>query len=390
MSRKNSKRGFKKRKERERRNRKNRVAISNKRQIKELEKRVRDSAPLPRIDVDLSAAEDPDIGRLVEEGVKGLAKNYIRRFPENALSVLAEQHQHGWTKFVNMVAAEEQTMTRESVDHGFRYMVVGEMGSGILVEAPKNLVRRVLPTSSFTLEPDDRRWIARCRSLRSVKLSQGTFFQSPHSPTIRMGGKRRPIVFSRHALLQMADRLLPPWRKTYIGQLYIFGFFYECVHFGKAKLSNGQEALIVYNSCLRTGSPMQDFMRDLMGFKDNKELLDHYYIVGYCPLTSNDGYAVAKTFLTPGYWQTPERKTIKKSGRIEDIRDIEQACDEGINVVSVSTSDRTKKAIEWFHENGVPQVKRIEKEVFRDMDGPYAWAIQSLEDEAREDDYVDF
>jgi hypothetical protein len=224
-----------------------------------------------------------------------------------------------------------------------------------------------------------------------VQLDHGVFYQSPHEPTIRVNGKRRPLAFSLHALLQLADRILPMWRKTYIGHLYVFGFFYECIHFGKAKLSNGQPGLVIYNSCLRAGNTLRGFLRDLMGFKEDKELLDHYYIVGYCPLTESNGMAIAKTFLTPGFWQTPERKTLKKaSDQIELLRDIEQASDEGINVVSTATLDRTKKAIRWFHENGVPQIKLIQKQVFKDMDGPYSWIVQALEEEDEQDTYIDY
>lgn len=388
MARKDSKRRFKKRKDREKRIQKNRRSLSEKRRIKDLERQVRQVCPFPEVRVDMSAAEG-DINRLVETGAAGLEKVYVRNFSEDAVAVLAEQHKYGWTHFVNTVAAQEESMTREQVDRGFRQMVESEMGSGILAEAPAHLVRRVLPTSSFSLHPDDRGWVARCRSLQELQLEQGNYYRSPHEPTIRINGKRRPIAFSRHALLQLADRLLPSWRKTYIGQLYIFGFFYECVHFGKTKLSNGQPALVVYNSCLRTGNILREFLRDLMEFKEDKDLLRHYYIVGYCPLIESDGHAVAKTFLTPGYWQTPERKTLKKSGRVELMRDIEQASDEGINVVSVSTCERTKSAIRWFHSHGVPQVKHIDKEVFRDMDGPYSWIVRELEDKEEAEDYID-
>ena len=379
MSSNNGKRRLQKRKGREKIIKANKELNAEKRRIQRAVHAVQRSCPLPNIEIDSEVGDD-DIAELVRAGATRLKRSYARKFHDETLSVLSEQRHHGWTRLINNVAAEEPGLTRDRVERSFRQVVESDLGSGILQEAPEHLVRRTLPTSSFSLHPEDRHWVARCRSLREVRLEQGQYFQSPHAPTIRMGGKRRPIVFSRHALLQLADRLLPEWRKTYIGQLYIFGFFYECVHFEKTKLSNGQEALVILNSCLRAGAILRKFMRGLMGFKDDKELIHHYYIVGYCPLIETDGHAVAKTFLTPGYWQTPERRTLKLNGQLDLMRDIEQACDEGINVVSVSTSKHTKEAIRWFHSHGVPQVKRIDKEVFRDMDGPYAWIVAELED----------
>ena len=58
--------------------------------------------------------------------------------------------------------------------------------------------------------------------------------------------------------------------------------------------------------------------------------------------------------------------------------------------MSIATSDRTKAAIRWFHTNGVPQIKRIDQEVFKDMDGPYSWIVRELEEEEDEESYIDY
>jgi len=175
-------------------------------------------------------------------------------------------------------------------------------------------------------------------------------------------------------LEQMGDRIIPKWNEFYIGQAYVFGFLYECVYFEPVHLTSGQPAFAIFNSCLRAGREIREFMRAIVGVKTDRELFGYYYRVGYCPLILDDGVAVAKTFLTPGYWQTPERKTLSKGGKGSHRTklEIEQAADEGINTMSVSECRRTKAAVRWFHDHGVPQVKKIEHEVFRDMVGPYS------------------
>jgi hypothetical protein len=214
----------------------------------------------------------------------------------------------------------------------------------------------------------------------TISTAHGMVFQSPHRPTIEISGKSRRVVFTRHAVLQLADRIVPDWKLHYLAQLYVFGFFYECVYFEEATLYSGQPAIVIYNSCLRAGEALRKFMRELLDVKTDNELKDHYYVVGYCPLLFDGSLAIAKTFLTPGYRQTPERATMKKSGRIALMRDVEMASDDGINVVTASTCEKTRAAIRWFHEHGVEQVKKLDHEVFRDMSGPFGWEAQSAMD----------
>lgn len=377
-----SKKRQQKQKTREKRVRKDRKAISAKRELRGSERELRRWSPLPEFVLDDEGATD-DIKQLVLAGIEKLQRHYVRMLGDNTLGVLGEQHTVGWTALVNNAAAEITDMTRGQVERGLAHLVEKELGNGILQCAPQHLVRRVMPTSCFTLKPDGKRWRVRCRSLSEVKTTYGHLLQSPHLPTVRVNGVRRTIAFTRHAIDQLADRIIPRWREHYIGVAYVFGFLYECVHFGKAVLSNGQQAFVVFNSCLRAGKLLRAYMRELLKVTTDKELIDHYYVVGYCPVVLDDGRAVAKTFLTPGYYQTPERQTLKPgSGRIELLRDVEMASDDGINTVSASTCDRTRSAIKWFHTHGVPQVMKIQKDVFKDMDGPYAWIMSELDGEA--------
>ncbi|MGD9726951.1 MAG: hypothetical protein AB7L09_00635 [Nitrospira sp.] len=377
MSQNTSKRRLQKRKEREQRNRKNKHLLAERRRVRDRTRQLQLFAPFPRFEVDAADASG-DIALLVKNGIDAFERNYVSTLESDTLAVLHEQHESGWTDFINRVAGEITDMTREQIDRSFGQLAELDLGGQILNNSPENLRRRVLPTSSFTLKPCENHWAIRCRSLTEVRSDCGLVYGSPHQPVIRFDGTERRIVFSRHALLQLGERILPHWDRHYIGQLYVFGFFYECVHFGRTKLSNGQYALVVYNACLRAGTALRAFMRELMGFTSDKELANHYYIVGYCPVTFSGDLAVAKTFLTPGYWQTPERKTLGRITDVSSLQTIEQACDEGINIVSASTAESTRDALRWFHTHGVPQIKRIEKPVFRGMDGPHGWNMDDI------------
>jgi len=374
MARKRSKKQQRKQKARERRVRKDRKVLSIRREIKTAEKHVRRVAPLPEFRIYTTESTE-DIAALVRAGVEGLDRTYTRTLDETTLSLMSAHVADGWTDLVNEQAAYITDMTRGDIEQSLKIMFEKGLGSGIMRNAPENLIRRAFPSSCFTMEPGERHWDIRCRSLRAIKTAHGRLYQSPHRPEVEWGGKGRQVAFTTHALTQLADRILPSWNKAlYIGQVYVFGFLYECVYFEVITLENGQPALVVYNACLRSGAELRDYMRDLLKFKTDRELADYYYKVGYLPLVFDDDLAIAKTFLTPGYWHTPERRTIStaKGAKLTLARDIEQACDDGINIMSVLTCKRTQAAVKWFHNHGVPQAKKIDQEVFRDMAGPYS------------------
>jgi len=374
MGRRQSKKQKKKQKARERRNHKDRSSISARREAKWSEQRIRKLAPLPEFRIDATGAVK-DIVDLVETGVAGLDQVYVRTLDRDTISLMGAHVSDGWTDLVNGSAASVKDMTRGESEQALSNLFEIELGNGIIRNAPENLVRRAMPSSCFTMSPGEHHWDVNCRSLMSIKTASGRFYQSPHKPEIVWNKEDpRSVVFTHHALKQLADRILPSWKGHYVGQAYVFGFFYECVYFEVISLQTGQPALVVYNACLRSGRYLRDYMRELLGLKSNSELAQYYYKVGYLPLVMDDDLAIAKTFLTPGYRHTPERRAMltSKSSKRALLRDVEQACDEGINIMSVTTSEITRTAVKWFHNHGVPQAKKITCEVFRDMAGPYS------------------
>jgi len=381
MGRQPSKKQSKKQKARERRNHKNRSVLSAKRNVRWADKRIRMAIPFPEFRIDTSESTE-DVGELVRAGVAKLESVYPQTISEDALAMMSIHVATGWTDMINEQAAHINDLTREQIERSLIRLFEKEFGDWILRWAPKNLVRRALPASSFVLKPGEHYWEVRCRSLQSFKTNHGQLYQSPHQPEVVWKDKARKIAFTHHSLNQLADRILPSWKDHYIGQAYVFGFLYECVYFDVISLKSGQPALVVYNSCLRAGAHIREFMRGLLKLKSDKEMAKHYYKVGYCPLVFDDDLAVVKTFLTPGYWHTPERgsATTSNGAKLSLVRDIEMACDDGINIMRVLTCERTREAIKWFHNHGLPQAKRIDQRVFKDMAGPYSFLGAIIDD----------
>lgn len=369
MSKRQNKHKQRKQKQRERNKRKNRQAIGDRIRSKRIDAEIRRKFPLPKFNVVDTDGRSADTKLMVEKGLEKFSRYYPRHLDEYTLDMLYYQRKYGWEGLVDKTyELNEKTgepFTRDEIAHGTEQDVSINLGRGILMNSPGNLIRRNMPTSCFWLTPGDRDWQINCASLITKNSSAGRVYQSPHKPTINLDGEDHYVVFSRHALFQLAGRTGPveEWRNSYVAQLHVFGFFYDCVYFEEVQLRNKNRAIVIFSPCLRAGDPVRRFFRDLMGFESESQLENHYCVIGYCPLTLDGNRAIAKTFLTPGYLQTPERGTIKTSGRVELMRDVEQACDEGVS--PFKDDEKVEKAIRWFHENGVPQVRKIDREVFR-------------------------
>jgi hypothetical protein len=80
------------------------------------------------------------------------------------------------------------------------------------------------------------------------------------------------------------------------------------------------------------------------------------YRLGYCPIEFDGPFAVAKTFLLPGYRGTPEygllhRKTSNTSERAKLLSLVED------HTRDYRQAEQWMPLVKWFHENGIPQVR---------------------------------
>jgi hypothetical protein len=373
MSNNQSKRRDKKRKTRERRVQKNRSCISARRRIKVTTRAIRKYIPLPKFQIDISESTK-DMANMVRLGIAEFDRIYTRIVDYDTLTLMHAHVSKGWTALINDQSAQITTISREDIEIAITHHFEQVIGDGIIQNAPNNLIRRVLSTGCYTMKPTEHGWDIKCRSLKVNKTKNGNIYQSPYCPKIMLHNQLLEVSFSKHAIQQLANRMASYWNKCYISQVYVFEFFYECVYFEITKLNNGDRALVIYNSCLRGGGDLRKFMGNLLSIDNEADLSNYYYKVGYCPIFSDDKFIVAKTFLTPGYWQTPERSLLsEKSIPLKLRRDIELACDDGINLQSVCSCKKTRTAIEWFHNHGIPQAKKINCEVFRNFIGPYSY-----------------
>ncbi len=190
----------------------------------------------------------------------------------------------------------------------------------------------------------------------------GNVYHSQMRLKIEHDGHDCILAFSKHAITAICDRFKPDYL-TYGGLGDAHALFSYLAYAEVVSLSDGKPAIAIFDMCASPGFwEYNNYVRRCMPDAKPRPMKDWYrtgrpyaYRVGYCPVVRNGEYLVAKTFLSPGYSKTPERRLIceKASSASEKQRLIHLA--ENLDYETLRRG-RAMDAIEWFHKNGVPQV----------------------------------
>ena len=198
-------------------------------------------------------------------------------------------------------------------------------------------------------------------------------------------GRERLVAFSLHALERICERTVYDWR-TYGGHGDAFAFLDNCVYFEDCSTAFGEPCFAVYNSCvpqfvswnyvdqvLRIADPLAVGEVQQVSFLDFADQVlcspkangQYYYRVGYCPVSFYEDMAKAITLLVPGMKRTPERKLIDRSGLpATKVVQLKAQVESQLSMKKLADSG-DYSLVRWFQGNGVPQVVRIEADVFR-------------------------
>lgn len=230
------------------------------------------------------------------------------------------------------------------------------------------------------LGPLKRNIGVRCRSLLVRPTPRGPAYFSRRMPRMRFGadGQERGVAFSEHALERICERTVYNWR-DFGGNGDAFAFLDNCVYFEDCTAARGEPSFVVYNSCVPHFASWA-YARHVLGrpapssgdahANIAKAVTEHtlYYRVGYCPVSFHGDLAVATTLLTPGMNRklgTPEGRLIGCRGLpAPEVARMRAQVETQLSMRALADSD-DYSLIKWFHENGVPQVVPIEREVFK-------------------------
>ena len=194
----------------------------------------------------------------------------------------------------------------------------------------------------------------------------GTIYSSPNSPTVRVDGQDCRVGFFRHAIERACERMSFKPRIDYGDFRLCYRYFRHCMFYEPVELHRGGNAIRLYAPLYAPehgGATTATYMEDVANFEADWAANGKYhYVLGYCPVERVDDYAVAKTFLLPGYRSTPEYGLIGRA-RIQPNKRNQYR--ETADTLTAGTLLEYKglQLLRFFHDNGAPQVVRLQQPV---------------------------
>ena len=268
--------------------------------------------------------------------------------------------------FLNSMDGEKKSL-RASVFS----RIVNNLGEVIFEQIPLDIRQRSLPFANCQLVPNGISIVLEYEELESFPTSGAKIYSSRLKPTIRFHGMDYRVGFFDHALKQICSRMKEE-HISYASSGDLFGFFAKCVYFEPTVLYPDQPAFLMWDYAWLPGVRQYDvYVKEVLGEKNiNWSGGIPYYRLGYCPVAFENGFAVAKTFLTPGYKNTPEFGLLIRDRQlsIERKNTLIALTEKSTSLDVIKT--QTIEHISWFHHNGLPQVVQMERQVFQYSNRP--------------------
>lgn len=347
-----------------------RRAKKNVEQKKRSEKRRREQArknryPIVRIDPAGSGLVDTAFVAAVQTAVASLDFDDPTAFCDADRAfhrVLREEGKHGAFRYVR----EQQLQLFECghpiapvVDH----LLMMSYGTQLFERIPEETRRKFLPFNDVRVDFEGHEIVLRFAAMRRKSTDGGTAFYGRHQPKIHLLGKEWTVAFSRHAVEQICNRLNPRYL-TYAAAGDVHALLNHCVFYEPQILHPNQPSFVLWDICSTPENLKHEvYVNGVLG--QENVVADGgkcYYRVGYCPVVFEKHFAVAKTFLCPGFLNTPEYGLVRSSKmsaldkelllHSASSMDIRHVADEGI------------ESLKWFHDHGVPQVIQMKHTVF--------------------------
>ena len=272
------------------------------------------------------------------------------------LRILADQ---GVVNLENHLLKESEGVSRTMITNDFCLHI----GKIIFENIPARDQSALLPINDVRVIPVGNCFRLIFSKLETVSIKGHALYYSRHEPKVNIDGKKRTVVYTWHMMERTRERLNPRWEQ-YAAAGDVHAWFSHCLHFEPCYLEDNQEAVTFYDIAIPGFKSFQIYVLGVL----NRNEIDlskgfFYYRAGYCPVVIEGEYAIAKTFLYPGFKSTPEFKLIEKSDlpRSEKTRLSNLSRENNASNVIVNEDI---ELIKWFHNNGVPQVIQTNRKMF--------------------------
>jgi len=238
------------------------------------------------------------------------------------------------------------------------------LGDWIFRQLPKQYTESPLPYYFFQVGPKGRGFVLSFKFLPRTDLEYQRIWHSACDPTVEIRGRDYRVGFTKHVFERACQRMSLTQPVDYIGMRAINGHFQSCVYYEHVLLENGQDALRLFGPCVYEIGDI--YMRDVAQLKQaDMTTGEWFFLIGYCPVElADEGFAIGLTLLFPGYKNTPEAALVKRTRMHPKLFAELQAAsfDNSLGAVYMT---KNLKPLRWYHYNGVPQVVRLEKPLYR-------------------------
>lgn len=271
-------------------------------------------------------------------------------------------------RFILANAAMHNDHHRDIIDAPMNrlHAIAAYVGGRVFEELPEAYQKKLLPDYFFHPLLDPQGICIRFGFLDRVKQDTGWGYYSRHKPTVTIHGTNWIVCFSEHAIERVVERSSFETQATYAHYMDCAHYFEGCVHFEPVVMAGGSPAIRLFMSHGLGGnaSRYREYLQRIAGIEDIGQLPSvPAYVLGYCPVGCKGRFAKAISMLYPGYDGTPEDTLV----RTADIPKVERqrllALADDNKTVRVINEGR-HEAINWYHENGVPQVVSLDHELF--------------------------
>lgn len=322
----------------------------------------------PKIILDPTAG-DPEFVSIVERIVAGFD------FEDPAICSPAKQgiyqvfHKVGLAAMLSRMdaavrAGVRQGFTKDEMEDGVLYPLLLYLGNWIFERLPEPCRMTPLPFHYFFVEPFTKDLVIRFAFLPSMTSEHGRIYFSPLEPTVPFGGGNWKVGFFRHAIERICERICPGPRIGYAHFSSSAMYFRDCIYYEPIELPDGQHAIRLFDYCERGGSKEEDpYITNVLGLTNYPgKSVPLVHVLGYCPVAFVGPRAVAKTFLYPGYKNTPEDHLVR-AAPISPKQRVELLALASDNNSGKLFHGRGHEAIKWYHDNGVPQVIQLDRHI---------------------------
>jgi hypothetical protein len=239
------------------------------------------------------------------------------------------------------------------------------LGGWVFAQLPAECREHPLPFFYYHISPVDKSLLVTFEFLPRVPSEYGTIYHSPYKPTVRMGGGHFNVGFLRHAIERVCERLSAVQPITYGCFQPLAIFFQHCVYFEHLNLPDGQEGIRLFARC--DGQFGRSYLSQAASLDEatiERDLEQYVFVLGYCPVDIVRRFAVAKSFLYPGYRNTPEAALVNTAPISSATRHALRAAAKD-NTLAEVVKTNGFDLFKWYHDNGVPQVLLREEDIYR-------------------------